>query len=625
MNPPPEVGFLLSMCGIAGIYRFQGATPDDLEKVQRAVALMDHRGPDHQAVQKCGENAVLGHARLKVIDTSDEANQPMASNGSCIVYNGEVYNYQELQHQFNLTTQTSSDTEVLLKTLLLGQEHVRHFNGCFAIGLIQNNRLTLIRDRYGIKPLYWHRNEAYVAFASELEAIQELVNGVTIDRSSVAIYQQLTYIPGSHSPLNEIEKVPPGGIIEVNPDEIVQASWYQPAKKATSSPVDDLRKALEDAVHDRLISDVPLGTFLSGGTDSSLISAIAKQNKNNLHTFSISYPDHPHYDEGAYAKKVAKHIGSEHHEIAMGNDELAQSALEVLEGLSEPFADSSAIAMNWLCKQTRNHVTVALSGDGADELFAGYNKHLAMQQITKGGWKDTAIKGLASITNAGSGNRDSKSANLVRKAHRYKEAAGLSESDRYWFLATFMPESEALELVIHDHDHYASVKRALLQGDVSSLNGILQQDQSMVLQGDMLRKADLCSMLHGLEVRVPFMDHRVVEIANGLPAVYKIDDKLRQKAILKEAFGNVLSPEIFERSKHGFEVPLRALLEGPLHSKVFDQLLSSDAVEASGVYNHVKLSELMDRFHASRSSEDSSAIWTIACFQSWYLRTFAHA
>lgn len=609
------------MCGIAGIYRFQGSRPEDQRMVQQAIEKLRHRGPDYQAMVNCGDNAVLGHTRLKVIDTSDEANQPMSFGESTIVYNGEVYNYQRLQQQFNLNTSTHSDTEVILRTLDLGIEHVRHFNGCFAIGYSANDELILLRDRYGIKPLYWHRNETYVAFASELEAIQQLLPATSIDTEVATLYQQLTYTPGDYAPLTQIEKVPAGGKIHIRGDEIAQSTWYQHSKVEPSDPVVDLRNVLGAAVRDRLISDVPLGTFLSGGVDSSIISAIAKRNKEDLHTFSISYPDHPHYDECHYARMVAEHIGSEHHEIAMGSEELEASALELLNSLSEPFADSSAIAMNWLCKETRKDITVVLSGDGADELFGGYNKHLAMTQMAQGGWKDTAIKGLASITSATSGNRDSRGANLVRKAHRYREAASMTDRDRYWFLATFMNETDARQLIAHDTDRYLQLKKQLLTHSLSSLNDILQQDQEMVLQGDMLRKADLCSMLHGLEVRVPFLDHRVVELANSLSNDSKIDSKQRQKAILKHAFGELLPAEIFDRSKHGFEVPLHSLLKGPLHSKVFGELLSDEAIRQSSTYKSDQVKALIERFTSGHSAEDASAIWSLACFQSWYLRT----
>lgn len=619
------------MCGIAGIYSFTPNGEQPAEQLRAATEALRHRGPDNISVKNIDNRVALGHTRLAVIDTSEAANQPFHSNRSWISYNGEIYNYRELRNKHLERNKliSHSDTEVLLQLLEEKNTSIlNELNGCFAFAYYneESRRFFLARDRYGIKPLYYYQTGSSLFFSSELESLCAFASNKEIDTASLQELMQLTYIPEPHSILKGVKKLPAGHMLEIVKDTVKLSQWY----RSKITPVEDIQKSLQkavtNAVENRLIADVPLGSFLSGGVDSTIISGLAAKSSADFQTFSIGYAEDPYYDETEYAEAAAVFHGTVHTTFKLSREDLATSALQILNNLSEPFADSSTIALNALCQRTVNNVTAILSGDGADELFGGYNKHLAAWKMQQHQFQNKVIKTIApALPTTGSG-RDSSWGNLVRKIQRYAHGMDLSPQERYWAWASFIPEEEVEELLVPRDQEYVDRKHNLIQNiDEKDLNSMLLADQEMVLKGDMLRKVDLASMLHGLEIRVPFLDHHVVELANTIPFSKKITDKGERKWILKQAFKEIIPPEIQHRDKRGFEVPLTELIRGPLYQRIFNELLQAQKIKDQGFFRFEIIENLKKGLQSKSPGSSPHEIWTLACFQSFMERTYKHA
>lgn len=619
------------MCGITGIYSFKASDEQLIQPLGVATRMLRHRGPDNTTVKQIDNRVALGHTRLAVIDTTDAAHQPLRTKHAWISYNGEIYNYRGLAKKYlqNQQLDTHSDTEVLLRLLekkdtsILGE-----LNGCFAFAYYheKSKRFFLARDRFGIKPLYYYQTDSCLFFSSELESLCTFLDQKEIDLASLKELMQLTYIPEPDSILQDIKKLPAGHVLEIEGHHVQLSKWYKPITNAVEDQQKSLRKAVKEAVERRLIADVPLGAFLSGGIDSTIIAGIAAKSCANFQTFSIGYADDPYYDETPYAEAAASFHGTAHTTFKLTREDLAESALQILDNLSEPFADSSAIALNALCKRTASEVTAILSGDGADELFAGYNKHLATWKAQHNNIQNKVIQSIApALPTIGTG-RDSSWSNLVRKIQRYAQGVELSPRERYWAWASFIPEEEVESLLLNEDQQYIPRKNSLLDNlEEQDLNSMLITDQEMVLKGDMLRKVDLASMLNGLEVRVPFLDHHVVELANSIPFNRKITDKGERKWILKETFKELLPAEIINRDKRGFEVPLTEIIRGPLYQRIFNKLLLPEKIKNQGLFHSEKIETLNDQLHSKSPGSSPHEIWTLACFQSFIDRINLYA
>jgi len=617
------------MCGIVGSFNFNGPYEDNGE-LGRAISSLAHRGPDGEGKFVSGPVG-LGHRRLSIIDTSDAGKQPFSDeNGRyTITFNGEIYNFKEIRkklldrgHQFHSET----DTEVLLKGYIeYGNNILDELNGFFAFGIYDRKEesLFLARDRYGIKPLYWAEQNDHFHFASEMKAMMALGIDKELDRSSLAIYLQLTYIPAPWTIFNNCQKLLPGHTVRVNKNGAKVSRYYDPrtAKNESVRSKDhnnDLRELLDRSVERRLVSDVPLGSFLSGGVDSSIIASIASKKVKGFKTFSIGFPDHSKYDESRYAEEVAKHIGSDHTSFHIREDDLKNEFFNVIDQLDEPFADSSAIPVYVLSKETRKHVTVALSGDGADEVFSGYNKHLAEYKISKGGLGVAGIRAFGPVWKALKGSRGSKSGDLFRKLDRFASSASLEPKERYWFLASFTEQSKALDFLSHPPKE--EITQRLLSSMAfeypSELNEILLNDVMNVLPNDMLKKVDSMSMAHGLEVRTPFLDHEVVEFANGLPASKKFGNG-ELKSILRSAYKGRLPDHVFNRSKQGFEVPLLKWFQTDLFSEIED-LFSFEQINEQGILDPKTVNGLLIALKDRQGDDKQATIYALLVFQRWW-------
>jgi asparagine synthase (glutamine-hydrolysing) len=524
---------------------------------------------------------------------------------------------------------SQGDTEVLLHLLIReGLDCLHRLNGFFAFAFYdkQNGNLLIARDRYGIKPLHYYSNSDTFLFGSELKAILPFGVPKQINRAALHTYFQLSYIPAPHTIFEHIYKLRPGHALEVNKSGQVNISRYyrleetQPIIPPTSyaKAKVQLRELVEKSVARRMIADVPVGTFLSGGIDSSIISATAAAINPQLSTFSIGFKDEPLFDESRYAEIMAKKLGTNHTTFQLGTEELFAHLHDVLDYQDEPFADSSALAVSYLSKQSRQHVAVALSGDGADELFTGYNKHKATYYVQQKRLLCKAIAMCKPLWQSLPRSRNGKLANLNRQLLRLSEGMHLTNEQRYWKWASFYPAEKAETLLLQKPE--TQLTSTLLQDvpqQATELEQMLLNDLHLVLADDMLTKVDRMSMCHGLEVRVPFLDHKLVEYVNQLPLHYKINGS-HTKRILRESFENELPETIRNRKKHGFEVPLLKWFRTDLKAALEQELFNEDYIQNQGIFAIDQLQGLKQQLHSSSPGDAVSAIWSLFVFNHWW-------
>jgi asparagine synthase (glutamine-hydrolysing) len=632
------------MCGITGIMSFNLVGKFNKIHISAATKAIEKRGPDFQDVY-ADEWVGLGHRRLSIIDTTSVAHQPMwdETKRYCIVFNGEIFNYRELKEDLaknGISFFSQSDTEVLLKLFIRDKEKcLSKLNGFFAFCIYDKKEQTFFvaRDRYGIKPLLYVHDENKFLFSSEMKSVLHYGIEKDIDFTSLYSYLQLNYIPAEDTIFKKVKKLLPGHYLIVSSRQITTQKYYSVPyhrdENARSISYDQakqqLKNILEDAVQRRLVADVPLGSFLSGGIDSSVISGLASKHKPDLHTFSIGFKDEKFFDETSYANLVAKHFSTQHTVFSLTNDDLYQHVHQILDYIDEPFADSSAINVYILSKETRKHATVALSGDGADELLGGYNKHAAFYRMKHAGWKENLVSAFAPMLNLFPQSRNSGLSNKARQLVRFGEGMKLKPSDRYWRWAGYANESEVYRLLNASSQQQLSqeeynARKTFFTKDIPdeyNLSDILLTDTKFVLPNDMLTKVDLMSMAHGLEVRVPFLDYRVVDFIFSLPDDFKINSSSR-KRILQDAFRDMLPAELYNRPKKGFEVPLSKWLRKEMKSLITDDLLSKNTIESQGLFNYTEIDKLKRQLFSSNPGDVHARIWGLIVFQWWWRRVF---
>ena len=629
------------MCGITGIYAFNEVGRFNMINLARATAALEKRGPDNQGMYT--EYFMgLGHRRLSIIDTSPDGNQPMKDETGrfTIVFNGEIYNYEKLRNELvnqGVHFKSRSDTEVLLNLYIREKEQcLDRLNGFFAFAIYdkEENSLFVARDRIGIKPLLYYKDQDKVIFASEMKSLLAYGIDRSIDYTSLYQYLQLNYIPAPSSILKGVKKLMPGHYLKIK-DRAVKISRYYhiPYEKKQLNPDQlsyekqktKLIELLDESVRKRLVADVPLGAFLSGGIDSSVITALATRHRDELNTFSIGYSDEPYFDETRYANLVARKFKTQHTVFSLSNRDLYDHLFDILDYLDEPFADSSAIPVYILSKRTRKTATVALSGDGADEVFSGYNKHQAAFKAMQGGTAVQLVKSLLPLWNALPKSRNNPLANKVRQFQRFAVGMQLNDRERYWQWATLASGFEAMAVLHPETKEKVSVeefkqrKKDILvhfNGE-ASLNDVLYTDMHMVLTNDMLTKVDSMSMANSLEVRVPFLDHNVVNYAFSLPEESKINGQMK-KRILQDAFRDILPPELYRRPKHGFEVPLLKWFRNELRSLIEHDLLAKDFVEGQGIFDYAGINQLKKQLFSKNPEDVHARIWALIVFQSWW-------
>lgn len=629
------------MCGITGVFAFTEAGRNSLASLHASTDAISSRGPDSQG-HYVYDRVGLGHRRLSILDLSCDGNQPMtdAAGRYTIIFNGEIFNFRELRQKLvkkGYTFHSQTDTEVILQLYITeGRGFLKKLNGFFSLAIYdkEEDSLFIARDRMGVKPLLVYRDEDKMLFGSEMKALMALGVPRKLDYAALSHYLQLNYIPGPATIFKGVKKLLPGHYLYIKGQKVVRKAWYRipydPKKVAKNKLTYDqqqqkLVELMDESVARRLVADVPLGSFLSGGIDSSVVTALAARHTPHLNTFSIGFKDEPFFDETKYANLVAKMHKTNHTVFSLTNQDLYDHIFDVLNYIDEPFADSSALAVYILSKQTREKVTVALSGDGADELFAGYNKHMAEWQVRRGGPKAEAVAGLGILWEVLPKSRNSFIGNKIRQFQRFSRGMSSGPKDRYWDWASLASEQDARSLLSTASKRKVGKKlvekrrKDILQhlradGD---LNEVLLTDMNLVLPYDMNAKVDLMSMANSLEVRSPFLDYNVVNFAFSLPVESKIDAKMKKK-IVQDAFRPMLPEELYKRPKQGFEVPLLKWFRNELRPLIEDDLLSDAFIESQGVFDVDAIRRLKAQLFSRNPGDVHARIWALIVFQHWW-------
>lgn len=604
------------MCGIAGYYSKESASADVVNAMTNAIA---HRGPDASGVH-IHNGYGLGHRRLSIIDLSSGANQPMHSkcNRFCIVYNGEVYNHREVAKELDIPLITKSDTEVILEAFAKwGTEMITRLNGMFAIAILdkESNKLYLFRDRVGIKPLFVYQNNGIFGFASELKAFKTPnLFPLSLKRSSIQQFLHLGFIPETDTIYNEVIKFPAGHFGVFDGESLKLESYWNLEECITEDVISDefetketLKDLLFDSVTKRLMSDVPFGTFLSGGIDSSIVTAIAQRSSSErVRSFSIGFAESTH-DESKFARQVSSHIGTEHHEYIVTEKDALELIPTMLDQYDEPFADSSAIPTMLVSKLARQEVTMTLSGDGGDELFHGYGSYNWAERLNTPIWK-ASHNITGSILKFGS-NRWKRIGQLL--SFNQLTNAHILSQEQYLF------STRDIRSLVIEHDFGSTLENTFETSQNRSLTPAESQalfDLKYYLKDDLLTKVDRASMKFSLETRVPILDHRIVEFALNVSPSLKMKNGV-QKYLLKQVLYDLVPKELFNRPKWGFSIPLNQWLLGPL-SYLIDEYCSKSRIEKSGIVKWQEVSNLVSSFRAGQNHL-YNRIWLLIVLHYW--------
>ena len=622
------------MCGIVGYLDFAGLRADNLmPRLERAVERLGKRGPDGGAVWR-DERCAFGHTRLAIIDLSASANQPMTGHGLTITFNGEIYNYREVRdalRALGYVFATNSDTEVLLAGWRAwGADLLARLSGMFAFALwdAAKGELVLARDRFGKKPLLYAHDSARLAFSSELTALEAVEDRQRpLDPAALRLLFALRYVPDPWTIADGVRKLPPGHLARITASGVAVERWYDLPARRPARFADEagacaaLRDAFDAAVLDRTVADVPIGAFLSSGIDSALVVASLARQAGKPRTFTVGFPGaSDYYEERPGAAAVARFLGCDHTEVDIGPDE-ARGALDaVIDGLDEPFADSSALPTYLLSNVTRRHVTVALSGDGADEVFGGYRKYqgelLAERyRSIPAPLRRGMIEPLVDLLPEG---KDNAVLERLRRLRRFVAHAGGTPAERQAGWARLLSETELNALLI-PHSAAPTVETLVAAArsdarETDPINEMLAAEIAIGLVGDMLAKVDRMSMANGLEVRCPFLDPRVVECATAMPGAFKLAPGAG-KRILRRAFANRLPDEVFHRPKKGFEMPIASWLKGSLAERV-RAAIDPGHLARQGLFRPDLPARWFDDLRTGRR-DTSWQLWTMLVFQSW--------
>ncbi|CCO23249.1 asparagine synthase (glutamine-hydrolyzing) [Maridesulfovibrio hydrothermalis] len=645
------------MCAIAGLIDFSHSTgTGQLERIARKMGeAQNHRGPDGHGQWSDPESGIaLDHRRLAIIDLTDEGVQPMhsCSRRYVTVFNGEIYNYRELRAKLEQAEgfrgwRGHSDTEVMLEAFEQWgfEKAVKSFNGMFSIALWdrENRQLFLARDRMGEKPLYYSNQGDTFLFGSELKALMAHESFVkNIDRHSLASYLRYHYVPAPRTIFKDVHCLMPGTWIIIQPDGSIsepQQYWSlldcarDAENKIFTAPDENIIETLEDlllkVIEREMISDVPLGAFLSGGIDSSLIVALMQQCAlSPVKTFTIGFDDEA-YNEADDAKAVARHIGTEHTELYVSPKDALDIIPQIPHIWDQPFSDASQIPTHLVSRMTREHVTVALSGDGGDELFAGYNRHIkgaSLWHKLKNVPIPLRIIGARSIANISpaSWDRVFKMYEPLlptglqmrlpgQKLHKLADVMAAESAAEYYKAITSNWQNP--EDAVPDREFNSPFQNTDMQPSQNNLTAWMQyMDAATYLPDDILTKVDRAAMAVSLETRAPFLDHEVVEFSQRLPMHLRIQNGHGKHALRQILYKHV-PRELIERPKMGFGIPIDSWLRGPLREWA-EGLISPNRLELDGFFNIGEIRRIWNE-HLSGKKDNQYRIWNILVFQSW--------
>jgi asparagine synthase (glutamine-hydrolysing) len=620
------------LCGINGFI----SPASSKDYLQQTTNRLQKRGPD-EAGYFFESPVGLGHRRLSIIDLGS-GQQPMFSEDGnvVIVFNGEIYNFKQIREELIHAGQqfkTHSDTEVIIKSYLVYGLEVclQKLEGMFAFALWDKSlkKLRIVRDRFGEKPLYYTHNEKGFFFGSELKTLKDFYCKEDLSIKALNLFFSISYIPAPYTIYRQIFKLEPGKYLEVEETGTFTIKTFYDLKKIVvekqfnlivdySQAKNQLRELLFYSVEQRMVSEVPLGSFLSGGIDSSIISAImAKISPKPIKTFSIGFKEIA-YDESERAALVAKYIGSDHTLQVLSHEDLLAVVDETLTYFDEPFGDSSAIPSMMVAKKAREKVTVVLTGDCADELFGGYEKYLGKHYAKKYSQYSALLRtlfesGIKFIPHTNLTN------NSLRKVKKVVNSAKLTPSERYLQLSSLgFSNQNKLELL--SSRFHVDVSEQILShfNSLEESDELLQtfySDVKLVLEGDMLTKVDRACMINSLEARVPFLDSKIVDFSFQLPHEFKIQGT-NKKRILKDTFADLLPDETMSFSKKGFGIPIRLWFQQELKNELLS-LLNLNFLKEQGVFNPAYIQKLLIE-HLSNKENHASKLWQLYVFQKWY-------
>jgi len=633
------------MCGIAGFWDLNKKRSKDLHvNINNMTSCLDSRGPDDKGLWIDKKNCIaFGHRRLSILELSELGKQPMFSKNKRFVisYNGEIYNYLEIKEELKKEGKifkSNCDTEVLIESIDSWgiEKTLNKIAGMFSFAVWdnKNKKLYLARDRLGIKPLYWSLQNKIFYFGSQPKCfIENKFWKKKIEIKNILYYFQFGYIAPPNSVFERTYQVEPGNYLSIDFNGSCKIKRYWDINKKINKDkrvlkeeeyTEELKRLLNKVVSQHLISDVPLGSFLSGGIDSSTISLIMSQQKKNIETFSVGYKEKSKiFDESEYATNISKIIGSKHTNLEINPNEILNNISNIVEIFDEPFSDSSQLPTFLLSKLVRKRVTVCLSGDGGDEVFGGYNRYLFASKIKKiFNYSPYFLRKLMSkiFLNISPTLYDNFFQIFGKKVHtningdkihKFSGILGLKNfEEMYEHLLSFFPVNE----MPINNDVLKEYKKINFKLDTNNLVQYMQlTDTNFYLPGDILTKVDRASMAHGLEMRVPFLDHRVVEFACNLPENLKIHQG-ETKKILRNILNEKINRNFFDRPKMGFAVPLSDWLRGPLKDWAWD--LINQRKLNDGLIN-VPLVKKIFHEHVSNKRNWQNKIWTILVYIIW--------
>jgi asparagine synthase (glutamine-hydrolysing) len=620
------------MCGILGKIHFNGTI--DKSRFEAMRDTMPYRGPDSNGLWFDDENQIgLAHLRLSILDPTPAGHQPRveAAHNCVISYNGEVYNYLEIRAVLETkgyTFETGSDTEVVLKAYIeYGHDCLKHFNGMFAIAIWDGNKkeLFLARDRLGVKPVYYLQNDDEFIFASETKAILKgLDSKPALNLQLIDSYMSFGYIPGENTLHKGIKRLMPGHYAVLSGSDLKITEYWDlkfdnKDDKGFDYYVDESKKLLESAIDLRLRSDVPLGIFLSGGIDSSaVVGLLAERVAEPLKTFSIGYDFGKGFDETPYAQIIADKFKTDHHEIKITPAQFKEFIPEYIALMDEPVTEAAAISLFFVAKLAREKVTVALSGEGSDEIFAGYDLYQYMSVLEK--YRGVVGQGgadfFAGMSNKvlGKSHKVSKYLNMATQPieQRYK---GMSTYPDHQKEALYKPEFKAL-MEQEGQVSSRSFSKQLFEKvkGQDQLNKMLYFDTKTWLVDDLLIKADRMSMAASLELRVPFLDYRLVEFAATIPSHHKIK-KGEGKYPLKKMMEGILPNDIIYRKKMGFPTPLKLMFQNELRDYAENLLLSTDT-KLHQFFRKERIEQLIQE-HNNDKFDHHKTLWQLVVLEEW--------
>lgn len=612
------------MCGICGILNFNGE-PVSRDRIADMSKALTHRGPDDQGTffseegpRRTQSSVGFGFRRLSIIDVQG-GHQPMRYKHLAIVFNGEIYNYQEIRKECEKQGEkfaSNSDTEVILHLYdRLGAACLEKLNGMFAFAIWDANReeLFLARDRMGIKPLYYYHTSRRFAFSSEMGSLFRC-GEVPLEFDTAGVMDFFTYrfVPSPHTVIQKIRKVRPGHYIKVKNGQANETPyWTLKDKCETKTPEqweEELSAVIEDSVRMQMISDVPVGAFLSGGVDSSLVTAIMAQSvKSKIRTFSIGFEKGSGVDESRYSRRVAKHLGTEHYEFILREKDMAYSE-RIFARMNEPVADPTVLPTAILSSFARRKVKVVLTGEGGDELFAGYNRY---KSVLYSSW----VKNMPNFLQPAAGAIFRKSG----KGEVFRAIPNLGVAN--WFLLNRDFSSETLAPLFRWNGSGKN-KSYLLEKKFQSsialpdpLNQVLDAERQTALVDRLLMKVDMSSMSVSLEARPPFLDHRVVELASHIPAELKIKF-FKGKYLLRKIAARHLPHRIAWRRKHGFIVPITQWVGGTSRENI-ERILDTQTIQSLGIFNVAAVQELKNKIATGKHPDAMALVWPVMVLTSW--------